>query len=166
MRFQFSPFRPVISIVVVADIAEQEARSALVNDQPDVAAYSHRPKVFVPHLIELVEAHAGIGRIELQVERRRLDGLLLVAGQSGEAVGECVGDAELHPLLPRCGYRRNSTALLATSTARSFCCAFCSSRSSSSQGQPLIAACRGGGSSAITSCRAALTSRAFTMLAP
>ena len=38
----------------------------------------------------------GIGRIELQVERRRLDGLLLVAGQPGEAVGEGVGDAEIH----------------------------------------------------------------------
>ena len=39
----------------------------------------------------------GIGRVQLQVEGRRLDGLLLLAGQAGEAVGEGVGDAEVHP---------------------------------------------------------------------
>ena len=68
-----------------------------MNDQPDVAVHPHRPEVLVLRLVELVEAHAGIGRVELQVERRRLDGLLLVAGQSGEAVGESVGDAKFHP---------------------------------------------------------------------
>ena len=40
----------------------------------------------------------GIGRVELQVEGRRLDGLLLVAGQAGEAVGEGVGDEEVHDM--------------------------------------------------------------------
>jgi hypothetical protein len=50
----------------------------------------------VLRLVELVEAHSGIGRIELQVERRRLDGFLLVAGQVSEAVGEGVGNAKFH----------------------------------------------------------------------
>jgi hypothetical protein len=49
---------------------------------------THRPEIFVSDLSELVEAHAGLGRIELQVEGRGLDGLLLVAGQAREAVGE------------------------------------------------------------------------------
>jgi len=43
-----------------------------------------------------METHAGIGRIELQVKRRCLDGLLFLARQSGEAVGERIGDAKLH----------------------------------------------------------------------
>ncbi len=34
------------------------------------------------------------GGIELQIERRGLGGLLLVAGEPGEAVSEGVGDAE------------------------------------------------------------------------
>jgi len=41
-------------------------------------------------------ANPGAGRVELQVEGYRFDGLLLVTGQPGEAVGEGVGDAEVH----------------------------------------------------------------------
>ena len=96
MCFQLATFRPVVSLVVVADVAEQDARLAPVNDQPDVAIDPHRPEILVLHLVELVEAHAGIGWVELQVERRRLDGLLFVASQSGEAVGERVGNAKFH----------------------------------------------------------------------
>jgi hypothetical protein len=67
-----------------------------VNDQPDVAIHPHRPELFVLRLVQLMETHAGIGRIELQVERRRLDGLLLLASEPGEAVGEGVGDPKFH----------------------------------------------------------------------
>ena len=38
----------------------------------------------------------GLAGLSCKIERGRLDGLLLVAGQAGEAVGECVGDAEFH----------------------------------------------------------------------
>jgi hypothetical protein len=58
------------------------------------SANPHRPEVLVFRLVELVEAQAGTGGIDLQVERRRLDSLLLVDGQASEAVGEDVGDAE------------------------------------------------------------------------
>ncbi len=98
MRLQLAPSRPVIRLVVVVDVAEQEIGIALVNDQPDVAAHPHRPEVLVLHLVDLVEAHAGIGRVELQIERRRLDGFLLVAGQAGKAVGEGIGDAKVHKI--------------------------------------------------------------------
>ena len=105
MRLQFPPFRPVISIVVVVNVTKQKASIALVDDQPDVAVDPHRPEVLVLRLVELVEAHSGTGRIDLQVERGGLDGLLLVAGQPGEAVGECVRDAKFHldgsPLVQR-----------------------------------------------------------------
>ena len=43
-----------------------------------------------------MEPHAGTGRAHLQIERRRLGGPLLLAGELGEAVGEGIGDAEFH----------------------------------------------------------------------
>ena len=43
----------------------------------------------------------GLAGLSCKIERRRLDGLLLVAGQAGEAVGEGVGDAEFHIAIPR-----------------------------------------------------------------
>lgn len=96
MRLQLAPFRPVVRLVVMADVAEQEARIALVNDQPDVRVHRNRPEVLVLRIVELVEVQARIGRVDLQVERGRLDGLLLVARQTREAVSERVSDAELH----------------------------------------------------------------------
>ena len=48
-----------------------------------------------------MELHPRVGRVHLQIERRRLGGLLLLAGELGEAVSERVGDAEVHvPFLP------------------------------------------------------------------
>jgi hypothetical protein len=77
-------------------VAEQQAVRRPVHDQPKVAADPHRPEPPVLRLSELVEAHPGAGRIELQVEDGGLDGLLLIAGEARQAVGERVGDAELH----------------------------------------------------------------------
>ena len=94
-------FGPVVGLVVVIDVAEQQAALALVHDHPDVAVDPYRPEVLVLRLVQLVETHSRIGRVELQVEGGRLDGLLLVAGESGEAVGEGVGDQEVHkPISP------------------------------------------------------------------
>ena len=98
MCFQLAPFCPVVRAVVVIDVTKQEARFALVNDQPEVTAYAHRPEVLVLGLVELVEAHAGIGRVDLQIESRRLNALLLIAGQASEAIRKRVSDAEFHRL--------------------------------------------------------------------
>lgn len=65
-----------------------------MHDQPNVAIDADRPEVLVLRPVELVEAHPRTGRVQLQVERRRLDGLLLVAGESSETARERVGDAE------------------------------------------------------------------------
>ena len=46
--------------------------------------------------LELVKLHPGVHRVELEVEGGGLGGLLLVAGQTHEAVGDGVGDAEVH----------------------------------------------------------------------
>ena len=96
MGFQLAPLGPVVSLVVVIDVTEQQAALRLVNDEPEVAAHPHRPEVFVLRLVELVKAHPRTRGIHLQVKGRRLNSFLLVAGQAREAVGESVGDAEIH----------------------------------------------------------------------
>jgi len=58
--------------------------------------YLTEKEVLVPRLVQLVQAHARIGRVQLEVEGGGLDGLLLLASQLGEAVGEGIGDAEIH----------------------------------------------------------------------
>ena len=100
MGLQPPPRGPLIGLVVVIDIAQHEAAVHAVNDQPDVAGDPHGPEVLVPRLVELVQFHARLRRVELQVEGGGLDGLLLVAGQAGEAGGEGVGDAEFHQASP------------------------------------------------------------------
>jgi hypothetical protein len=67
-----------------------------VDDQADIAADPDRPEVLVPRRVQLVKTEARAGRVQLQVKRRGLDGLLLVAGQAGQTVGKGVGDAEVH----------------------------------------------------------------------
>ena len=61
-----------------------------------VASRPHRREILVARLVELVELHPRVGGVELEIERRRLDRFLLLARQPREAVGEGVGDAEIH----------------------------------------------------------------------
>lgn len=96
MPLESPPLGPAVGRIVVVDVAEKKARTALVNDQPKIAAETHRPEVLVLRPIELVEAHPGAGRVELEVEGSRLGELLLFSGQSGEARGEAVGDQKAH----------------------------------------------------------------------
>ena len=81
---------------MVIDVAEKKIRTCLVNDEPQVATDSYRPEVLVLRPVELVEPHPGAGRVDLEIERRRLGELLLVRRQPGEARGEAVGDQEAH----------------------------------------------------------------------
>ena len=96
MPFQSPSFGPLIGGVVMIDVAEQEAGSGPVDDEPDVATDPRGPEVLVLRPVDLVQLQARMRRVHLQVERRGLDRLLLVAGQPDEAVGEGVGDTELH----------------------------------------------------------------------
>ena len=56
----------------------------------------HRPKILIFRAVQLVKAHAATGGLHLQIKRRGLAGLLLVASQARKAGGEGVGDAEVH----------------------------------------------------------------------
>src|SRR5215831_2319224 len=96
MRFQLATFRPRICAIVMIDIAEEKARVSPMDDKPYVGVHPDRPEPLVLCLVQFVEAETRRQRIHLEVECRRLDCLLLVAGQPRQAVGECVGDEERH----------------------------------------------------------------------
>ncbi len=87
---------PRISCVVVSDITKQQARGRSMDDQPDVFIDANRPEIRVARPFEPMKAQAGARQVQLQVERRRLDRLLLGPVQPGEAGGKRVGDAEIH----------------------------------------------------------------------
>ena len=66
-----------------------------MQNDADVAARARRPEVFVFGLLNPVQAHAGVRRVQLEVEGCGFDGLLLVAGKAGQTVGECVSYTEV-----------------------------------------------------------------------
>lgn len=96
MGLQLAPCRPVVVLVVVIDVAQQETALCLMDNEPDIRANTDGPEVLVLCRVERVEAHARIRRVDMEIEGGGLYGLLLVAGEAGEAIGEGVGDAELH----------------------------------------------------------------------
>src|SRR5688572_9962290 len=100
MYFQLSSFGPLVGLIVVIHIAEQEALACPVNNQSDVLADAHREEIRVFGFVELVELQTWLRWIDLKVEGGRLDGLLFLSGQSGQTVGERVRDSEFHALLP------------------------------------------------------------------
>ncbi|MFQ5651411.1 MAG: hypothetical protein ACE5IY_15855 [bacterium] len=96
--FQLTPRRPAIGLVVVPYIAQQQAIVSSVHNQAKIPAHPHRAEIGISRPIQLMEFHPRLRRIELQIERRGLDGLLLFVGQPRQAGGEGVGDAEVHGL--------------------------------------------------------------------
>ena len=105
--FQLVPLCPLIGFNAVIDVAKQQAVARLVNDDAKVAADPHRPEILAPGVAELMKTHSRVGQIQLQIKGRGFHGLLLVAGQFGEAVGEGVGDAEVHISMTPIEVRRN-----------------------------------------------------------
>lgn len=72
------PLRPVIGLIVMVDIGEQNARGCLVHDDTQIAVHADRPEVLVFGLLDAVEMKPGRNRTHLKVHRRNLDGLLLL----------------------------------------------------------------------------------------
>jgi hypothetical protein len=88
----------MIRVVVVVDVAQQQAGLGSVHNQADVETHANRPEVGVFRFIELVELQRGMSRIQLEIEGRGLYRLLFVAGEFGKAVSERVCDAVFHLL--------------------------------------------------------------------
>lgn len=96
MRLDAPPRGPVVGLVVVVDIAEQKTRRRLVDDDPDVGIDPDRPEIGILRLVDAVELQSRSRRVELQVERSRLRGLLLLRIKPGKGGGERIGDAKFH----------------------------------------------------------------------
>ena len=67
-----------------------------MHDDSDVPAYSDGSEIPVSCSVQPVESQPRSGKVGLQVESSRFYCLLLFIGQLGEAVGEGVGDEEMH----------------------------------------------------------------------
>ena len=116
--FQLAPLGPFIGFIVVVDVAEQQTGVRFVYDQADVAADPHRPEVRIFRLVEFVQLHPRIGRVQLQVEGGGLDNFLFVTGKPGEAVGKGVGNPEFHLSAPPPRARQSGWQLRCTDPRR------------------------------------------------
>jgi hypothetical protein len=96
MRLQLAPLGPVIRLVVMVDVTQQQTGGGLVNDQAKVPTRPHRPKIPVTRPLHAMETQTRTDRVQLQIEGRGLDQLLLVTGQTGEAGGKGVGYTKFH----------------------------------------------------------------------
>lgn len=81
---------------MVVHVAQEQARFRPVDDEAEVATDTRRPEVLVLRLVQFVKLHPRIRRVHLEIEGRRLHGLLLLTGQANKAVCEGIGDAEVH----------------------------------------------------------------------
>ena len=93
---QSAPFGPLISVVVVIHIAQHQTILGPMHDDSDVSTDANGPEIPVLCSVQFVEFKPRTGRVGLQVEGSRFYRLLLFIGQFGQAVGEGVGDEEVH----------------------------------------------------------------------
>ena len=96
MYFKLSTFCPLVRLVVVVDVAEQEVVARCVNNQSDVSIDPHRSEIGILRLIKLVELQAGLRRVDLKIERSRLGGFLFLVGQAIQTGCKDICDGELH----------------------------------------------------------------------
>ena len=69
----------MIRVVMVSNVAKQQAGIGSVYDQPQVAIHPNRPEPAILGLIELVELQTRLSRVQLEVEGGCLYGFLLIA---------------------------------------------------------------------------------------
>jgi hypothetical protein len=77
-------------------ITEQHADGGPMNDQPDIATHPDRPEVLILWLVEPMELHSRILRIQLKIKGCGFYKLLFLAGKFSQAIGKSIGDKEVH----------------------------------------------------------------------
>ena len=119
MRFQTPAFCPLVRLIVVVDVAEQQAGPGAVDNDAKVAADANGPEVRVFRFVQFVELQAGMRGIQLQIERGHLRRLLFFRGQASQAVRKCVRNSEFHafPQFTRNTFITSSPRWLMTFTA-------------------------------------------------
>ena len=87
---------PCVGVVVMVDVAHQNAAIGLVDDHANVAACADRPEILVLRFVDAMEAQRRMRGVELQIEHRRFDGFLFLSGQFAERSWKGVSNEEVH----------------------------------------------------------------------
>ena len=98
MGFQFASLSPLIGIVVVIHVAQQQTFPGPMHNYSDIAANANRPEIPISGSIQLMELQSRLSWIQLQIKGRGLHSLLFITGQPDKAIRESMGDAEIHQL--------------------------------------------------------------------
>ena len=96
MRLKLSSLGPTVSLVMMVNIAKQQAGCRTVKDKPNIIINSNSEKILITRFFEAMEIHPQARRVDLKIERSVLDCLLLVRGKSSETIGKSIGDSEVH----------------------------------------------------------------------
>ncbi|MGH6837481.1 MAG: hypothetical protein ACREDT_01505 [Methylocella sp.] len=96
MRFYPPPLRPIISGIMMIDVADKKTFFGFVNNQPYIAADTHRPEILVLGVIDAVELKPGLGRVHLKVEDSGFHCLLLLGRKSRQRFRKGISDTKLH----------------------------------------------------------------------
>ena len=79
MRLQLPALRPLIRLVMMIDIAKEEAVRRPMNDQSDILTDTHRRKIRISRSVQFVELQAGMYGIELEIKGGGLYRLLFLS---------------------------------------------------------------------------------------
>ena len=96
MRLDAAALGPLVGVVVVADVGQQEALRRLVDDDPDIPVDPARPEIRVLGGIDAMQLQPRMLRIDLKVDNGDLDSLLLIARQLAQGRLKAVGQKKLH----------------------------------------------------------------------
>ena len=80
VRFQSSSLGPLIGLVMVAHVAEQETVRTSMCDESDVSIDTNGPETRILRSFKLVELETWVCGVHLKIESRGFDGLLLDPG--------------------------------------------------------------------------------------
>ena len=79
VREKSAAFGPRVCRVVMIYVAEHEATSGLVHDDPDAIVHANRPEILVVRLLKLVELQTWMRRVHLQIKGGVFCRLLFIA---------------------------------------------------------------------------------------
>jgi hypothetical protein len=96
MRLENSPFSPLVSLIVMVHIAEQQAGCCPMHDDEQIAGHPYRPEIPVAGRVQFVELESGISRIQLQIECSGLGSLLLLACKPRQAIDKRIRNPKFH----------------------------------------------------------------------
>src|SRR3954451_22490095 len=96
MRFELVAASPVAGIIVMVDVAKEQAGLNAVEYEANIAADAGGSEVLVPDFVQAMELKAGLVGAHLKFESGDPGCLLLVGGQTVEAFEKSTGGPYVH----------------------------------------------------------------------